>query len=323
MVSSICSIRSGGEREWWLNAPSNQNYAGRCGTSLLPALEEFQPDILAAHSLGTLITYDLFRNDRRGRDILANGVYITFGSQINNLFARSRLFPGQIQVPNVRFWYHLFNPQDLEFIKKTRKFTGNYNTLKSIARFRAMEARKLLVDALARLQLLKNYRVKAQMSAGEKSTDIVADRNGENYEIHMPELWLKSVGNEHWVSRDEGQSWKPTQPDTYLLESPLTAQFQGPLGTSRPRVEEVDRKELGDETMVHLRVVPSGLDSSYASIVPEYWITRTATDAVLQKFAGPTLFFKTVVFLRAEYTQWGQIREISKPEVANSQRKQE
>src|SRR5207244_7772793 len=61
---------------------------------------------------GTLITYDLFRNDPRGRDILANGVYITFGSQINNPFARSRLFPGQIQVPNVRFWYHLFNLQD-------------------------------------------------------------------------------------------------------------------------------------------------------------------------------------------------------------------
>src|SRR5207249_12125936 len=49
---------------------------------LVAALNEFQPDILAAHSLGTLITYDLFRNDPRGRDILANGVYITFGSQI-------------------------------------------------------------------------------------------------------------------------------------------------------------------------------------------------------------------------------------------------
>ena len=70
---------------------------------LVAALNEFQPDILAAHSLGTLITYDLFRNDPRGRDILANGVYITFGSQINNPFARSRLFPGQIEVPNVRF----------------------------------------------------------------------------------------------------------------------------------------------------------------------------------------------------------------------------
>jgi metacaspase-1 len=79
---------------------------------LVAAINEFKPDVLMAHSLGTLITYDLFRNDRRGQNILQNGVYVTFGSQINNPFARSRLFPGQIQVPNVRFWYHLFNPQD-------------------------------------------------------------------------------------------------------------------------------------------------------------------------------------------------------------------
>lgn len=80
--------------------------------NLVELITKVQPDVLMAHSLGTLITYDLFRNDPRGRNILPNAVYITFGSQINNPFARSRLFPGQIQVPNVRFWYHLFNPQD-------------------------------------------------------------------------------------------------------------------------------------------------------------------------------------------------------------------
>jgi hypothetical protein len=75
---------------------------------LVDLINEVQPDVLMAHGLGSLITYDLFRNDNRGQNILPNAVYITFGSQINNPFARSRLFPGQIQVPNVRFWYHPF-----------------------------------------------------------------------------------------------------------------------------------------------------------------------------------------------------------------------
>jgi hypothetical protein len=79
---------------------------------LVTLINDSQPDVLMAHSLGSLITYDLFRNDNRGQNILPNCVYITFGSQINNPFARSRLFPGQIEVPKVRFWYHLFNPQD-------------------------------------------------------------------------------------------------------------------------------------------------------------------------------------------------------------------
>ena len=69
-------------------------------------------DMVAAHSLGTLITYDFFRHDTQGANLLTDGVYLTFGSQINNDFARSRIFPGPLQVPNVRAWYHLYNDRD-------------------------------------------------------------------------------------------------------------------------------------------------------------------------------------------------------------------
>jgi metacaspase-1 len=70
-------------------------------------------DVIAAHSLGTLITYDFFRHDEAAADALRNGFYITFGSQINNDFARSRLFPGTLSVPaTVRAWYHLYNDCD-------------------------------------------------------------------------------------------------------------------------------------------------------------------------------------------------------------------
>jgi hypothetical protein len=69
-------------------------------------------DLIAAHSLGTLVTYDFLRNDPRGRRAAANMQYLTFGSQINNVFARSKLFPGPIKMPNVKFWFHLFNKLD-------------------------------------------------------------------------------------------------------------------------------------------------------------------------------------------------------------------
>ena len=69
-------------------------------------------DLIAAHSLGTLVTYDFLRNDPRGRRAAANMRYLTFGSQINNVYARSKLFPGPIKMPNVKFWFHLFNKHD-------------------------------------------------------------------------------------------------------------------------------------------------------------------------------------------------------------------
>lgn len=79
---------------------------------LAAKLTSSQPDVIAAHSLGTLLTYDFFRNDARAANIAPNATYLTFGSQINNPFAHSRLFPGPVKVPNVRFWFHLYNRQD-------------------------------------------------------------------------------------------------------------------------------------------------------------------------------------------------------------------
>ena len=79
---------------------------------LSTTLSDFQPDVIAAHSLGSLITYDFLHNDSRAANIASNATYITFGSQINNIFAHSRLFPGPIKVPSVKFWFHLFNKQD-------------------------------------------------------------------------------------------------------------------------------------------------------------------------------------------------------------------
>ena len=80
---------------------------------LAQAIDRSEPNLIAAHSLGSLITYDFFRNDRRGKAAAPDATYLTFGSQINNPFARSRLFPGPLKVPNVKFWYHLYNPLDV------------------------------------------------------------------------------------------------------------------------------------------------------------------------------------------------------------------
>lgn len=68
-------------------------------------------DLVAAHSLGSLLTFDFLRNDKRAPQFRSL-TYLTFGSQINNPFVRSKLWPGRLVMPELKFWYHLFNPQD-------------------------------------------------------------------------------------------------------------------------------------------------------------------------------------------------------------------
>ncbi len=71
------------------------------------------PDIIAAHSLGSLVTFDYLRNDPRAA--LPTSTLVTFGSQIGNLFVRNRLWPGRFTLPPVKRWFQLFNPEDHVF----------------------------------------------------------------------------------------------------------------------------------------------------------------------------------------------------------------
>lgn len=70
---------------------------------------DYAPDIVAAHSLGSLITYDAFASDYRGD--LKGRTYLTFGSQIGNSFVRGT-FGGRLVGLEAGHWYHLFNPND-------------------------------------------------------------------------------------------------------------------------------------------------------------------------------------------------------------------
>src|SRR5262245_43001355 len=78
---------------------------------VLTAVEAKRPDVVCAHSLGSLICYDAFR---RNPGTLAERVFITFGSQIGNPFVRDAL-AGRIEPLDARMWYHLYNPDDHVF----------------------------------------------------------------------------------------------------------------------------------------------------------------------------------------------------------------
>ena len=65
-------------------------------------------DLVCAHSLGSLICYDTFRQNP---DAIKGKYFVSFGSQIGNPFVRD-VFAGRVEPLDARMWYHLFNPDD-------------------------------------------------------------------------------------------------------------------------------------------------------------------------------------------------------------------
>jgi hypothetical protein len=82
---------------------------------LAEKIRDFQPDIVLAHSLGSLLSFDLFTNDDPGRKLLDGKIYITFGAQIANVFVRAKMWAGLVPMVSTGTWYHLYNKFDPAF----------------------------------------------------------------------------------------------------------------------------------------------------------------------------------------------------------------
>ena len=91
-------------------------------------INQFDPQFVLAHSLGSLITYDLVAREPQ---LIADRTLITFGSQIGNPFVRS-MFGGRIvALPDARKWFHLYNEEDDVFTARLRVAAPNFEQVET------------------------------------------------------------------------------------------------------------------------------------------------------------------------------------------------
>lgn len=77
------------------------------------------PDLVLAHSLGSLVVYDTLTSTPGLR--LPGTKLVTFGSQIGNAFVSGQFLAGRVQpLEEIEHWYHLYNPEDAVFAAPIR-----------------------------------------------------------------------------------------------------------------------------------------------------------------------------------------------------------
>lgn len=73
------------------------------------------PDVIYAHSLGSLMCYDFFSQPEN--DHYQNIILVTSGSQLGNPLLKNHQLRHPIQQLPVKFWFNLNNPMDMVFAR--------------------------------------------------------------------------------------------------------------------------------------------------------------------------------------------------------------
>lgn len=113
-IGDIFSSRGFGDNVRWTAGmvaqwAADEALRSSCNAALESKIAQFKPDVICAHSLGSLIAYDTFA---RNPAVVSGKTFITLGSQIGNPFVRS-IFGGRIEpLTKASFWYHLYNKED-------------------------------------------------------------------------------------------------------------------------------------------------------------------------------------------------------------------
>ena len=91
---------------------------------VLETLAKEHPDIVLAHSLGSLITYNALTHADAQRAQVAPAIarmrYVTLGSQLGNPFVMGNLTAGRMEPLAVKSWHHLYNAEDNVFTSEIK-----------------------------------------------------------------------------------------------------------------------------------------------------------------------------------------------------------
>ncbi len=118
----------------WLG---DEDFKKRTRKLVLDAVVAERPDIILAHSLGSLITYNAFSHPDASRPAVAEALeracYVTLGSQIGNPFVIRNLTNGRIEALPVQRWYHLYNEEDAVFTAPIKIWgAGNFEQINTL-----------------------------------------------------------------------------------------------------------------------------------------------------------------------------------------------
>lgn len=109
----------------------DDEFRRRTRERLVTRVDAVQPDVVLAHSLGSLIAYDTFSNPDTSES-LRGRTLVTLGSQIGNPFVVGNFLAGKVEpLPQAKTWFHLYNEEDDVFTAPLNLYADNFRQIET------------------------------------------------------------------------------------------------------------------------------------------------------------------------------------------------
>lgn len=109
---------------------ANDALRAQTRTELAAQIAAEKPDVICAHSLGSLVAYDTLTHASTGA-IGAGLAFVSLGSQIGNALVVGGFSGGRLTMPGVRRWFHLYNPRDHMFTAPLALRAANFQQIET------------------------------------------------------------------------------------------------------------------------------------------------------------------------------------------------
>lgn len=148
-------------------------------------IDAFDPAVICAHSLGSLISYGLAAAEPKW---VRNRTLVTLGSQIGNPFVRS-VFGGRIvPLAGAKRWFHLYNTEDDVFTAPIRLAADNFEQVDAFFDIEGVldhDAREYLRHENAALRVWREVATPAAVPrALQRSTEVWSAAAGKVRRAH-------------------------------------------------------------------------------------------------------------------------------------------
>jgi len=187
---------------------------------------------------------------------------------------------------------------------------------KAVAQTVADRNMSIVWQAVRNTRLRNNFHLSAQITGDRSESFVEADLCGTDFQLNTRSEILRFVAGNYFTTRDAGQSWHKSKPQTELITAILS-----PIASPHadlPTFDYLGTSTVDGDLLYHYRLHVPPDDPTRKDQLPQFWIFQDASKRwYVRRTRCPVMMpDETIPMVSLVITRIGEIKPMETPKVS-------